>query len=113
MDQLVFTSASILDLLSNIDELKDKNINLTETESGISITIGESTYEINTANATEVEVDEEVVEEIDEVTSGAYSELSDNGVDVQDEVEGGPIKELIKTLMLGGMVKMTANMLKK
>lgn len=113
MDQLVFTSASILDLLSNIDELKDKNINLTETESGISITIGESTYEINTANATEVEVDEEVVEEIDEVTSEAYSELSDNGVDVQDEVEGGPIKELIKTLMLGGMVKMTANMLKK
>ena len=113
MDQLVFTSASILDLLSSIDELKDKNINLTETESGISITIGESTYEINTADAVEVEVDEEVVEEIDEVTSEAYSELSDNGVDVQDEVEGGPIKELIKTLMLGGMVKMTANMLKK
>ena len=113
MEELVFTSASILDLLSSIDELKDKNINLTETESGISITIGESTYEINTANAIEVEVDEEVVEEIDEVTSEAYSELSDNGVDVQDEVEGGPIKELIKTLMLGGMVKMTANMLKK
>ena len=113
MDQLIFTSASILDLLSSIDELKDKNINLTETESGISITIGESTYEINTADAVEVEVDEEVVEEIDEVTSEAYSELSDNGVDVQDEVEGGPIKELIKTLMLGGMVKMTANMLKK
>ena len=113
MDQLVFTSASILDLLSSIDELKDKNINLTETESGISITIGESTYEIDTANAVEVEVDEEVVEEIDEVTSEAYSELSDNGVDVQDEVEGGPIKELVKTLMLGGMVKMTANMLKK
>lgn len=113
MDQLVFTSASILDLLSSIDELKDKNINLTETESGISITIGESTYEINTADAVEVEVDEEVVQEIDEVTSEAYSELSDNGVDVQDEVEGGPIKELIKTLMLGGMVKMTANMLKK
>ena len=113
MDQLVFTSASILDLLSSIDELKDKNINLTETESGISVTIGESTYEIDTANAVEVEVDEEVVEEIDEVTSEAYSELSDNGVDVQDEVEGGPIKELIKTLMLGGMVKMTANMLKK
>lgn len=113
MDQLVFTSASVLDLLSSIDELKDKNINLTETESGISITIGESTYEIDTANAVEVEVDEEIVEEIDEVTSEAYSELSDNGVDVQDEVEGGPIKELIKTLMLGGMVKMTANMLKK
>lgn len=112
MDQLVFTSASILDLLSSIDELKDKNINLTETESGISITIGESTYEINTADAVEVEVDEEVVQEIDEVTSEAYSELSDNGVDIQDEVEGGPIKELIKTLMLGGMVKMTANMLK-
>ena len=113
MDQLVFTSASILDMLSSIDELKDKNINLTETESGISITIGESTYEINTADAVEVEVDEEVVQEIDEVTSEAYSELSDNGVDVQDEVEGGPIKELVKTLMLGGMVKMTANMLKK
>lgn len=113
MDQLVFTSASILDLLSSIDELQDKNINLTESDAGISITIGESTYEIDAQHAAEIEVDPEVVEEIDDVTAEAYSELSDDGVDIKDDVEGGPIKELIKTLMLGGMVRMTSNMLKK
>ena len=31
MEELLYTSASILDLLSNIDELSDKDISLEET----------------------------------------------------------------------------------
>lgn len=113
MEELVFTSASILDLLSSIDELKDKNIDLAETDSGISITVGDSTYQIRTSDATPIEVDEDVVQEVDEVTSEAYEDLSADGVDIKDDIEGGPIKELIKTLMLGGMLRLTSKMLKK
>ena len=112
-NELLFTSASILDLLSNIAELSQLNINLIETNDGVSITIGESTYQINQADAVPIEVDTEVVDEINEVTTDAFDELADSGVRIQDDIEGGPIKELIKTLMIGGMVKMTANMLKK
>lgn len=115
MDELLFTSASVLDLLSNIEELKDKNLDLQETESGVTITIGDIAYEIKSSDATEVEVDESTIEEIDEITSDAYDELSTNGVDVDnvEEVQGGPIKTLLKNLLLGGMVKMTAKMLRE
>lgn len=114
MDELLFTSASILHLLSSIEELKDKNIRLNETTSGIEITIGDSTYEINSDDATDVQVEENVVEEINDITSEAYDDLSNDGVDVNiSDVEGGLIKELVKTLMLGGMIRMTSNMLKK
>lgn len=113
MDELLFTSASILDLLSNIDELKDKNIDLIENESGLVITIGDSSYEVNPENATVVEVEPEVVEEIDDATTEAYQELESDGVDISQEVQGGPIKSLLKTLLLGGMIKMTAKMLKE
>ena len=114
MDELLFTSASILDLLSNIDELKDKNIRLNETASGIEITIGDSTYSINADDATDIQVENNVVEEINDITAEAYDDLSSDGVYLDTEdVEGGLIKELVKTLMIGGMVRMTSNMLKK
>ena len=115
MDELLFTSASILDLLSNVDELKDKNLDIQENSSGVTITIGETSYEIKSSEANEVAVDESVIEEIDNITSEAYDELSSQGVDVDSkaDVEGGPIKSLLKTLFLGGLVKMTAKMLKE
>lgn len=115
MDELLFTSASILDLLSNIDELKDKNLDISEASSGVTITVGDTSYEIKSSEATEVQVDESIIEEIDIITSEAYEDLSDEGVDLNgvEDVEGGPIKSLLKTLLLGGMVRLTAKMLKE
>lgn len=115
MDELLFTSASVLDLLSNIDELKGKDINLAETSSGVTITVGDVTYEIKSSDASEVEVDESIIEEIDSITTDAYEELSTDGVQVDDkeDVQGGPIKSLLKTLLLGGMIKLTAKMLRE
>lgn len=113
--EILFTSASVLDFLSNVEELKDKNLDLKETSSGVVITIGETSYEIKSSEATEIEVDESVIEEIDNITTEAYEELSSNGVEVDDksDVKGGPIKELLKTLLLGGMIKMTNKMLRQ
>ena len=112
MDELMLTSASLLDILSNIDELKDKDISVNETDSGIDLSIGDSLYRILSSDAYSISVDREVVEEISDVADEAYEYLEAEGVDTSERVEGGPIKEIVKTLLIGGMVRMTANMLK-
>ena len=120
-EQLLFTSAAVLDLLSSIDELADKDIHLSENDNNVTIQIGESEYAIADRNAVDVEVPPEVVVEVDEITSDAFEELSADGVDVDldddtyaDEVvEGGPIKQIAKTLLLGGMLRLSAKLLQK
>lgn len=120
-EQLLFTSAAVLDLLSSIDELADKDIHLSENDNYVTIQIGESEYAIADRNAVDVEVPPEVVDEVDEITSDAFEELSADGVDVDldddtyaDEVvEGGPIKQIAKTLLLGGMLRLSAKLLQK
>lgn len=112
MDELMLTSASLLDILSNIDELKDKDISVNETDSGIDLSIGDSLYRISSSDAYSISVSRDVVEEISDVADEAYEDLGAEGVDISERVEGGPIKEIVKTLLIGGMVKMTANMLK-
>lgn len=120
-EQLLFTSAAVLDLLSSIDELADKDIHLSENDNNVTIQIGESEYAIADRNAVDVEVPQEVVDEVDEITSDAFEELSADGVDVDldddthaDEVvEGGPIKQIAKTLLLGGMLRLSAKLLQK
>ena len=52
-DELVFTPASIIDLLSQIEEFQDIPINITESENGITLTVGESTYHLLPKNETE------------------------------------------------------------
>ena len=116
MTDIVITPSGLLDLLSQIDELKDVNIGLTETADGdLQLQVGDSTYQIDTSNATNVEVDEQVVDTIQDVNIDTYEELGESGdVDVSDyePVESGLIKSLAKTLLLGGLVKLTSKMLK-
>lgn len=111
MNTLLFTPAALLDFLSSIDELKDFDIGITESSSeDIQVQIGESTYSVDTSQATEVEVDEDVIDQVDEANEEAYDELD---VDTQEDVEGGIIKEALKTLLVGGLVRMGANVLKE
>lgn len=117
-DSILFTPASLLDFLSSIDELKDLDVGLTETIDGnIQVQIGSSIYEIDTSNATDVSVDESVVNTIDDVNESTYEELDDNydstipNTSLED-VEGGLIKEALKTLLVGGMVRLGAKLLK-
>ena len=111
LNTILFTPAALLDFLSSIDELKDVDVGITESPKGdIQVQIGESIYNVDTSNATEVEVDEEVVDQVDEANEEAYDELD---VDTQDDVEGGIIKEALKTLLVGGLVRMGAKVLKE
>lgn len=111
LNTILFTPAALLDFLSSIDELKDVDVGITESPEGdIQVQIGDSIYNVDTSQATEVEVDEEVVDQVDEANDEAYDELD---ADAQDEVEGGIIKEALKTLLVGGLVRMGAKVLKE
>jgi hypothetical protein len=114
-DEILFTTAGLLDFLSQIDELSDKDISIDESGSSITVTIGESSYGIDLGNAEEVEVPDEVIEEVSEVADEAYAELGEAGIEIdnpdEEPVEGGIIKELLKTLAVGGMVRLTGKVL--
>lgn len=120
MNELLFSSASIADLLLNIEELSGLTIGVSETETGVDVIVGETTYHIDSNDAAEIEVAEDVVDEVGDVVSDAYDDLADgmmeeafNDAEIVEPVTGGPIKKLLKTLMLGGMVKLTAKMLQE
>ena len=119
MDSIVFTPASLIDLLSKVDELKDYDIGISETIDGqIQLNIGPSLYIIDTDNSTDISVDDQVVEKVEDTNLEAYENL-DESVDVivpgegDEPVESGIIKELAKTLLVGGLVRLSAGVAKK
>ena len=115
-NEILFTPAALLDFLSQIEELADKDIIVNEDGSSITVTIGNSTYEINKADAEPVEVEPEVVDEVAEINETTYEELDDveySELGEDEVVEGGIIKEALKTLAVGGLVRLTGKLLGK
>lgn len=113
--EILFTPASILELLASIDELKDHELSITETiDNKIQLQIDDSVYIIDTEEQTSgIEVEEDVVDEISEINEQAYQELIENDDMINDveSIEGGILKEIAKSLLLGGMIKLTKKLL--
>lgn len=115
-NEILLTPAALLDFLRQVDELADKDISVDDTGSALNITIGDSSYSIDFNQAEEVEVPDEVVDEVSEINETTYEGLDDvEYTEVSDEevVEGGLIKEALKTLAVGGLVRLTAKLLGK
>ena len=111
---LLLTPASLVDFLSQIDELSEKSISLNSDNEYIEVSIGEATYRIRPQDEVNVPVSVDDIDEVNEAADDTYDELVDNGyVENSDEIESGIIKELIKTLAIGGMVRLAAKKLKK
>lgn len=124
--ETLFTAAAVLDLLRQIDELSDKDIDVFDNESFALITIGDSQYHIDYSTAEEVEVPEEAVDEVTDIIEDTYDELGASGVEYEevtdlevdddgklDVVEGGIIKETLKTLAVGGLVRLAGKIVGK
>lgn len=113
-EQILLTPSALFDFLSQIEELNDKEISL-DTSAGIKLNIGSSSYTIDTSKAEEFEVEEETIEDIQEINDTALDEICEDGrANIDDEpVEGGIIKELAKTLLVGGLVRLSAKLIKK
>lgn len=124
--ETLFTAAALLDFLRQIDELSDKDIDVFDNESFALITIGDNQYRIDYNTAEEVEVPEEAVDEVTDIIEDTYDELGASGVDYEEvadlevnddgdveAVEGGIIKEALKTLAIGGLVRLTGKLVGK
>lgn len=124
--ETLFTAAALLDFLRQIDELSDKDIDVFDNQSFALITIGDSQYRIDYNTAEDVEVPEEAVDEVTDIIEDTYDELGASGVEYEevndfevndagnlDVVEGGIIKETLKTLAIGGLVRLTGKLVGK
>ena len=116
-NEILLTPAALLDFLRQVDELADKDISVDDTGSALNITIGDSSYSIDFNQAEEVEVPTEVVDEVADINESTYEELDDveytEVPDDQEVVEGGIIKEALKTLAVGGLVRLAGKIMGK
>lgn len=114
MNTLLFTPSAVLDLLTQVDELSDKDLELVETGSGIQLKVGESIYNIDGSYSTTIDVPKDVVTEVDEVNQEGYDAVESAGAEnTAEPVQSGILSELAKSLLLGGMVRLSAKILKK
>ena len=113
--EILFTPSAILDLLSKVDEFSEYDLDLTESLDGkIQLQVGNSVYELNPDEvASDIQVSNDVVDEIAAINEEAYQDLLDENDEYaqQEYVESGLIKELVKTLLIGGVVRMGKNYL--
>lgn len=115
MEELILTPSALLDLLLQIDELKDKDIGITETLDGnLQLQINDTIYTIESDDIIDIPTDVGTVETITDVKDAAYDELEDSGqIETKDSIESGIIGSLAKSLFIGGMARLTADILKK
>lgn len=115
-DTLVLTPSGLLTFLVEIEELEGENIYLSETDDGIVVTIGDSSYTLKSPAESEISIDSEAVDEIDEINEVGYDDIAedlDESFENSEEIEGGIIKELVKTLAVGGLVRLTKDAIMK
>lgn len=112
MDAILLTPAALLDLLTQIDELSDYDVGITEELNGnIQIAIGSSVYSI-ADETTDIPVDDAMINDIADINMETYESLSEQGEVDLLPIESGIIKEITKTLLVGGLVRLTKKLLK-
>lgn len=113
--KLVLTPSALLTFLSQIDELDDGGrLAVSEGDGSIEVSIGSSVYILESPKDSEVTIDREAANEIQEINSEGYDTFEEEIAELDVEsVEGGIIKELAKTLLIGGLVRLTKDAILK
>lgn len=113
---IVFTPAALVEFLSEIEELSDVEINFEQTsDDSMQITVGNSTYMISADAATDVAVSDKAVDAVEDINLDAFESLEDSwdvSVNESSTVQSGVLKEIAKTLLLGGLVRLSGKLLK-
>ena len=117
LNEVMFTSAAVLDLLLQIEELQDYTVGMSETPDGnLQLVVGQSVYLINGNESKTIQVEDEVVGEIEVTAEDAYNDLLNNSIEIDpnsemdqfndtDYIQSGIIKEIAKSLTLGGLIR--------
>lgn len=109
----VFTAASILDLLSQIKELKQYDLSWQEVDGDLFLHVGDSSYKLDLDHAENIEVDNEVIDDVQDANAEGFDQIPDLvTTDDSATVEAGPIANLLKTLTIGGIVRFGNKILK-
>lgn len=114
-NEIVFTPAALLDIVSKIDELSEYEIGLTTTlDNQLQLQVGDSVYDLTSeSDVNDISVDDSVVEDVSEINEDAYEQILDDDGEEAEPIESGLVKELIKTLAIGGVVRLGKNYLTK
>lgn len=113
--EIVITPAALLDILSKVDEFKDFKLGLDESLDGnLQLTVNDSVYDLTSeSDIKDVQTESQTVEEVSDANEEAYSDLeSSEGFTDTEEIEGGLVKDLIKTLAIGGLVRLGGSLAK-
>ena len=105
MNETVITTTGLMEILTQIDELADYDITVSDDSNGdITISIGDSVYNVSPSET--VEVPDEVVEDLAEINDDVYeqSEYADD----EEYISSGVMKEVAKTLLVGGLVRLAS-----
>lgn len=109
--QLLFTPGALLSFLSQVEELQDYNLDIQETSSkSLQITIGNSVYTIRPEDLTEIPAKDVDVEDVFDASKEALNSVDD--LEDSEPIESGILKEMAKSLMLGGMIRLSTKLLK-
>ncbi len=108
MEETLFSAASLLTILSSIEEIDAEQIDLDTDESGITISFDGKSYrfDYDKSGTAEVEVSDEDMTETQEVISAEMENES------PETVEAGILSGALKTLLVGGLVRLTSKLLK-
>lgn len=118
-NEILFTPAALLDFLCQVDEIAEHGVSVEEINGAIQVTIGQSKYTIDTANAPEIEAPADVVAEVSDINEDTYEEIANTDYeqypDIPEDspIEAGIISEVLKTLAVGGMVRLTSKLVGK
>ena len=104
--EVVFTPSGLLEVLAEIDQLKDCDIQVSENENGtVTLQIDDAIYTLQGKEENAVEVTEEVLDTIEEINDDGYAEVSDEADDIEP-IESGLMQDYARAISLGGFVKM-------
>lgn len=111
-DEILLTSVSLFDILSQIPELSGCEINVTDDGRDITMQIDDVSYIIHSRSSDVVKVPQSVVDDVTDIIDDRSSS-TDVSTSSVSSVESGIIKELAKTLAVGGLVRLSAKLLSK
>lgn len=109
-EQTLFSAASLLTILSSLEEIDADQIDIDTDESGMTLSLDghEYRFDYNDASTADIEVSEEDLKETEDVIEQESESQSD-----PEGIEAGVISGLLKTLAVGGLVRLTGKLLKE
>lgn len=110
MGEIIITPSGLLSLLSQIDELSQYPLSVDESDGRVVLVIGDSRYDLVPQDS--IAVDEDTADDVEELNDDGYQSIGEDIIDQAEPIESGLIKQIIKTLLVGGMARLTAKYLK-